>query len=414
LTDRPSSPKRYWQGTHRIVDPEATIERVRGLLPAFGITRVADVTGLDRIGIPVTIVARPNGRALGVAQGKGVTRAAAEASGLMESIEAWHAEQLVLPSLFNSLEELRYTHALIELERLPTRRGGRLDAHARLLWVEATDLLATEDEAALWLPRDLVTTDYTLPPAPGAGCFCIGSNGLASGNDWTEALVHGLCELIERDAMALWQAAPPARRAAARIDPAEVDDPDCRDLLAALEDADMAVGIWDVTSDVGVAAFHVEIAESGVRRPLFSPLIASGSGCHPARGVALARALTEAAQSRLTGIAGSRDDIDPRIYRPDPRRRDAWVDAVLAAEPERPFALVPDAVLASIEADLAFLLECLRAVGITQVAAVDLSRADLFGLPVARLVVPGLETDPRHPHYQPGPRARAAAAGEVG
>ncbi|MEK0083292.1 YcaO-like family protein [Benzoatithermus flavus] len=410
MRESSGSPKRYWLGTHRIVDPEATVERVRGLLPAFGITRIADVTGLDRIGIPVAIVVRPNGRALAVAQGKGVTRPAAQASGLMESIEAWHAEQLVLPTLFNSIEELRYTHPLIDLARLPRRRGSRIDPHQRLLWVEGRDLLA-EGGAALWLPRDLVSTDYTLPPPPGAGCFCASSNGLASGNDRAEALVQALCEVIERDAMALWRAAPAERRAATRIDAGEVDDPVCRDLLAALEAADIAVGIWDVTSDTGVAAFHVELAESGSRLPLFSPIVASGSGCHPARGVALARALTEAAQSRLTGIAGSRDDIDPRIYQPDGWQHAAWLDAVSTAEPQRPFAAVPDAVHPTAEADLAFLLARLRAIGIRQAAAVDLSREELFGLPVVRVVVPGLETDPRHPFYVPGPRARAAAAG---
>lgn len=402
------SPKRYRLGTHRAVAPEATVERVRGLLPAFGITRVADVTGLDRIGIPVTVVARPNGRALGVAQGKGITRAAAEASGLMESIEAWHAEHLVLPTLFNSIEELRFTHPLIDLAALPRRRGGRLDPHQRLLWVKGIDLLA-EGEPELWLPRDLVTTDYTLPPPPGAGTFCVSSNGLASGNSMAEALTHALCEVIERDAMALWRAAPAERRAAMRIDPAEVTDPVCRDLLTALDAADMAVAVWDVTSDVGVAAFHVELAESSARLPLFSPIVASGSGCHPTRGVALARALTEAAQSRLTGIAGSRDDIDPGVYRIDARQRGAWLEALLAGEPQRPFAAVPDADLPTVEADLAFLLGRLRAAGIGQAVAVDLSREGLFGLPVVRVVVPGLETDPRHPFYAPGPRARAAA-----
>jgi ribosomal protein S12 methylthiotransferase accessory factor len=404
------SPKRYRLGTHRSLDPEATVARVQGLLLAFGITRIADVTGLDRIGIPVVMVVRPNGRALGVAQGKGVTRAAAEASGLMESIEAWHAEQLVLPTLFNSLAELRFTHALIDLDALPACRGGPLDPDTRLLWVEGRDLLAPDWAAALWLPRDLVTTDYTLPAPPGAGAFCAGSNGLASGNSIAEALVHGLCEVIERDAMALWRAQPAARRAATRIDPAEVDDSVCRDLLSAFDRADMAVGIWDVTSDLAVATFHVELAESSLRLPLFSAIVASGSGCHPARGVALARALTEAAQSRLTGIAGSRDDIDPRAYALDPGLRGAWLDALLAGEPQRRYATVPDADLPDAEADLAFLLERLRAAGIRQAVMVDLARPDLFGLPVVRVVVPGLETDPRHPLYVRGPRARAAAA----
>lgn len=62
-------PKRYTTGTHRDRAPEETVARVRGLLPALGITRIANVTGLDRIGMPVVMVCRPNSRSLAVAQG---------------------------------------------------------------------------------------------------------------------------------------------------------------------------------------------------------------------------------------------------------------------------------------------------------------------------------------------------------
>lgn len=60
----------------------------------MGITRVADVTGLDRIGIPVVMVCRPNARSLAVSQGKGIDIEAATVSGLMESVELYHAEHI--------------------------------------------------------------------------------------------------------------------------------------------------------------------------------------------------------------------------------------------------------------------------------------------------------------------------------
>ena len=52
----PDAPKKYRAGTHRIVSPEETLESVRRYFPAMGITRVADITGLDVIGLPVVTV----------------------------------------------------------------------------------------------------------------------------------------------------------------------------------------------------------------------------------------------------------------------------------------------------------------------------------------------------------------------
>ena len=65
--------KRYSAGTHRVVDPAATLARVLPLAPRMGITRVAVLTGLDVLGIPVVAATRPNSRSIAVHQGKGVT-----------------------------------------------------------------------------------------------------------------------------------------------------------------------------------------------------------------------------------------------------------------------------------------------------------------------------------------------------
>src|SRR5262245_21673480 len=90
-------PKTYRVGTDRLIDPAQTLARVRPYLTQMGITRIANVTGLDYIGVPVVMVYRPNSRALAVSQGKGLTLAAAKASGLMESVESYHAERIALP-----------------------------------------------------------------------------------------------------------------------------------------------------------------------------------------------------------------------------------------------------------------------------------------------------------------------------
>src|SRR5205823_9306186 len=87
-------PKRFWQGTHRTADPGETLARVRPHAARMGITRLGNITGLDRIGIPVAIAVRPNSRSVSVSQGKGYDLPQAMASALMEACEGFHAEEI--------------------------------------------------------------------------------------------------------------------------------------------------------------------------------------------------------------------------------------------------------------------------------------------------------------------------------
>ena len=98
--------KEYRVGTHRTVSPQATLARVGPFMTEMGITRIANVTGLDALGIPVVMVCRPNSRSIAVSQGKGVELAAAKASGVMEAVETYHAERITLPLKLASYDEL--------------------------------------------------------------------------------------------------------------------------------------------------------------------------------------------------------------------------------------------------------------------------------------------------------------------
>ncbi|MGZ7213622.1 MAG: YcaO-related McrA-glycine thioamidation protein, partial [Halobacteriota archaeon] len=51
--------KQYYTDTHRVMPPAQTLERIRSAIPEIGITRVADISGLDRIGLPVFSAIRP-------------------------------------------------------------------------------------------------------------------------------------------------------------------------------------------------------------------------------------------------------------------------------------------------------------------------------------------------------------------
>jgi YcaO-like protein with predicted kinase domain len=400
-----STIKAFRHGTHRSCPPEATIARLEPLKQALGITRVANMTGLDRIGVPVVMVCRPNARSSAVFHGKGIDLAAAKASGLMEAAETWHAEHVDQPLKLGSFAELRPRHRLTDIEALPRPSESRLAPDLPMLWVEGSELIAGEP---IWLPFEVVHANATLREAPGSGCFSASTNGLASGNNLLEAISHGLCEIIERDATSLWNRLPPARQDATRIALDTVRDVDCRTLLDQVGAADLDVAVWDVTTDVGVPAVLCMIVD---RRAEIAH-IGRGAGCHPVREIAFLRAVTEAVQVRTTYIVGSREDIEYADYHwetlADRSRR---ARAMMGTEvPTRDFEATPSHDSSSFEDEVAWILDQLQAAGIRQAAAVDLSRSEI-GIPVVRVVVPGLEGSDHHSDYTPGRRARAVMAG---
>ncbi len=399
-----ASPKAFCDGTHRLIPPAETLAWVSRFLPVMGITRIANVTGLDTVGIPVVMVCRPNSRSVSVAQGKGCSLAAAKASGVMESIESYHAERIDLPLKLGGLEDLRYQNPMIDVGRLPRLSDSRFTPYTQLLWIEGQDILGG---GPVWLPYEMVHLDYTLPLPTGHGCFVASSNGLASGNHRLEAISHGITEVVERDATTLWHLLDSEAQQATQIDLETVDDPACRALLAKFAEAGVLVAVWETTSDVGIPAFLCRILQqegppSNTLRP------ASGMGCHAARNVALLRALTEAAQSRLTFISGARDDMGRDEYKRflDRETYDAWRATMEQGRPSRRFQQVPSFQGNSFEEDIAWQLDRLRSVGIEQVAVVDLTKP-AFAIPVVRVVIPGLEGLDGSPKFVPGSRAKS-------
>ncbi|MGK3983555.1 YcaO-like family protein [Sorangium sp. So ce136] len=395
--------KGFRAGTHRLVPPEETLERARRFMPALGITRIANATGLDHVGVPVAMAFRPNSRSLSVAQGKGLTLAAAKASAVMEAIESYHAERSERPLRLARLSELRRSQRVLDVAALPRLRGSAFHDDLRTLWIEGRDLFGG---AATWAPYEVVHTDYTLPLPPGSGSFVMSSNGLASGNHALEATSHAVCEIVERDAATLFALSSDEARRRARVDLSTVDDPACRSVLSSYERAGIDAGVWEVSSDVGIAAFSCTIVdrEPNPHRPI-APM--SGLGCHPAREIALLRALTEAAQSRITILSGSRDDIRHAKAGPEGDLREAlrFRAELGAAPPARAFHDAPNHAGETFEDDLAWQLDRLRAVGVRQAVVIDLSKPEI-GIPVVRVVIPGLEPLHEIPGYTPGVRAR--------
>lgn len=371
-------------GTIRARAPAETLARIQPLFERVGLTRIADVTGLDCVGIPVSVAVRPLARTLSTSQGKGATRELARISAAMESIELWHAENPAPPSVISaSYEALRGAGETV-LDPCSLCAG---------VFPELKDLRAT---ACDWhRGHDLVTDRPVLVPVYASRLafdynaveglvLNRSSNGLASGNTLAEASCHALYEVIERDAYARWLSLGEERQLATEVDPGSVGGP-CAQLLDRFAAAALRVRIWEQTSAVGVPTFYCVIRGDADLRGLSTY---GGGGTHWDTDIALSRALTEAAQSRLTAITGSREDFLPVLY---DMCRITSGEVLALADPRglRPYAqCARPAYDASLEENRDAMVERLVAAGFGQVVIVDLTKPDL-GLPVVFAHVPG-------------------------
>ena len=388
---RLDAPTRLRDGTHRAASLDATWRRFAPLGQVAGITRIAELTGLDTLGIPVFAAIRPMGRSLSTQQGKGLTPAAARVSALMESLETFSAEHVARPVVRGSYRALARRRRVVGVRDLPRTRG-RLDLDATWRWVEGWELAAGEP---VLVPLPAVTLDTTGVALPGrrgrpgrgaAGSFDVSSNGLASGNVLVEAIVHGLLEVIERDAEAAWRRGGGDRRLV--LD--SIPDPACRGLVERVVASGARVALWDLASPLGVCAIGCAIVEDP-REPAWRALgCYQGFGAHTEPAIAIARALTEAAQTRLTYIAGARDDFFRHDYAraTDPEAVGAvWAELASPCETPVLFDDLPRIAAASLGGALEALVE--RA---PRAIAVDLTHPAL-GVPVVKVLVPGLATD---------------------
>ena len=121
--------KRYKDDTHRTLAPEETLSRIDAKMPAAGITRVADITNLDRVGIPVFSSIRPMAEkgAISVYNGKGATPTEAKVSAMMEGIERYSGELKDMELIISRFSELKKERVALN----PSTPGDTLRAEAR-------------------------------------------------------------------------------------------------------------------------------------------------------------------------------------------------------------------------------------------------------------------------------------------
>jgi ribosomal protein S12 methylthiotransferase accessory factor len=273
------------------------------------VTRLAQLTGLDRIGFPVWQAVRPEGRAQSVHQGKGPTDLDAKIGALGEALESHCAERVVADGPRAAWHDLPPDERCPEPSDcyagdLPRPDPGVID------WCKAADLRSGR---AIYLPHLFVSLDFTLP-TDSAIERC--SAGLAIGTCEREAVETALLEVIERDAVGEWRRMPAAAKARQRVDRKSIPFSWFSAWAARIRAAGAQLRVFACRA---IEGSHVSIVYlSGMEAFGGSQRLFMGSAAHGNPEVALFKALAEAVQSRLTFIAAARDDVLPSHYAKTP------------------------------------------------------------------------------------------------
>ena len=407
-------------GIERIVPAAETIRRVAEAAESLGVTRLADITGLDRIGIPVySSVVPKSDDMLSVYNGKGSRPVDAQVGALMEAIERQTALKARPACVQGSFAELRKTYKVLDPRAINQKLADGYSEEGVYSWIEGTDFVTGE---IWWVPAKLAGYLWDVPHH---SCFALNdTHGLASGNCREEAICHALCELAERDAWTMAELGahqlPRLRRSLAygvnaKNGPDDLELFPCLDLgpnelLEKFHRSGLFPVVRDITSDLGIPTVFASVADEHISG---FPMAHSGLGAHPDINVAVRRSLTELAQSRCVDIQGVREDLRPpnasvesfalHTRRISAINRDTWY--LGQSKGRRKLSEIPSNTFGSIEEDLEFVLERFAACGLNRIIVIDFT-PKVTAYSVVRVIVPGIElwaTD----HGRLGPRAVA-------
>lgn len=312
LTTRPKraadNPDSKSEGAYRLRSPDETFAALRDQIsPITGIVRrLEPLAGRDDPLRPVygAIVPAPpidnqTNEFFLPGWGRGRSQTEARASALCEAIERYSGmahgdeplvraraadlgEGAIHPRALLGFSEAQYHHRTELNARISERRHAipePFDDRAEIAWAPAWSLARPERR---YLPAAYCYSRF--PRAEEARFFPQDSNGQAAGSCLEEAILHGLFELVERDAVALWWY---NRALRPKVDLQSFDDRYFDEIHRRYEAMGLPLWVLDITSDVGVPAFTAVACDADAGR------LTVGFGCHLDAKIGVERALTE-------------------------------------------------------------------------------------------------------------------------
>lgn len=327
--------------------------------------------------------------------GKGVTPLDAEVGALCEAVErrsgAFFGDEARVSGSYRTLGDLAIHPDAVQHYH-PRQFAGRDAWNAMHSSFQHVTTPFDEDEVMDWTPLwSLTARRHRFLPTGmlyfGAPCppsIASNSNGCAAGSSLEDAVLQGLLELVERDAVAIWWY---NRTPMPGMDLDSFHDTWIDELREVHASLGREVWLLDVTSDLGVPAMvAVSRRVDGPREDVMF-----GCGAHLEPRVAARRALTELNQCMPMVC----EPVDLSVFDIDMRR---WFETTRLAE--HPW-LAPDPSVAprdqfhhgyihrpDLTDDIRTIQDTLEAKGM-ELLVLDQTRPDM-GLPVVRVVVPGL------------------------
>jgi ribosomal protein S12 methylthiotransferase accessory factor YcaO len=435
---RLKSIKKYFDGnvdvSERVRSVEDTLIEITPICKKIGVTRISDITYLDKLYIPNYSSILPGTEdSIWVYSGKGPTKIHAKVSALMESIERFCS----LPSTYSnsiisgSYSQLSKSYKVLHPDEVVEPVESIYSDNQSIMdFIPGFDLLNEEE---ILVPAQLAFSRY-FSKLPSVNIFPYShTNGLASGNVLEEAICHALCEVIERDAVSIAEVCASSlpysllekfmiffkniRQIGSQLTDISgidfVDDssifPDVniseianmfdpvKFLVERFDDAGISLLIKDITQkDIGIPTFTASSIEWISSNYGY---FAIGYGTHLDSRIALIRAITELTQTRAVNIQGARDDCRKIEYKEnDEIYKRKWQFMPATSSRFRPnnkktiaFSEIKSYIMDDILDDIKFILNRLKKAGLKRVIIVDLTHPKL-GIPVVRAIVPGLET----------------------
>ncbi|HEX2304837.1 MAG TPA: YcaO-like family protein [Nitrososphaeraceae archaeon] len=402
----------------RIKSVEETLSTILPVSSNIGVTRLADITDMDILGIPNFSAVLPGTEDyIWVYSGKGPTRLDAKASALMESIERYCS----LPSsnqnkmIQGSYKDVSKLSKTLHPSNVVEPMLFEYDEEMIMDFMPGYDLINKEQ---ILIPTPLALFRYS-PKPPAVNPFAYHhTNGLASGNVLEEAICHSLCEVIERDATSLAELKASAipyniLRTMTKylsdngleidrilstefvdddtkfvdVDISDINFKPVSNLVKKFNDAKIPLIIKDITSPIGIPTFNASSIEWITEDYGY---LAEGHGTHPDARIALLRAITEVSQTRAANIQGARDDLRKISYgNSNSDEKKTW--QFMKSKNSINFSKIKTYVNDDILDDIKLILSRLNSNGLKQVIVVDLTQPQIM-IPVVRTIVPGLET----------------------
>ena len=399
--------------------PVALERQLMGRLDEFGITRMADTSGLDRLAIPTHSCVRPTDLDhIWVYSGKGTSCAQSRVSAVLEAVERTSA-------LWDAARVVRGRAAALGPVLTPELFSEWFPGYQPDKEMALVQARRVGDDEPVLVPADLAFAGRRPPIAGPRDAARGNSNGLACSTALDDALTRALLEVIERDAVSFADLRASALAASFLSSlrrllglpeeggdgPGVHDDPSVAQtiglaslppLVAALVERFHAVGLQVTLKHIPTPTGVPTIGAAAFERVSFGSVLATAGYASRFRVAdAAVAALLELAQSRSTDLQGSREDCATS----EKARLDEVPATHWMVRSDGDGVAMSDLDDACADISVVELAERVRASGAHDVAYVEFPRYD--GLTTARVLAPGVETwHATHGHSGLGVRLR--------